>query len=152
MWTVSHSFELSRNLSRKTNWFSPLIQQQLWYTGSTQNTANSTWINHSFIWPVACSFAPSSLLSICRSLRRGRCCKLAPSLLPLLCPEIEISRQILEVDKPDSVCKVRLCHPWNTHPLFILLFLPWTCNLHIQNKRLNHNMPMISPTAMCFYG
>lgn len=150
-WIISNSFEFSRNFSRKTNWFSPPIQQHLWCTGSTQNTANSTWINHSFMWPVACSFASSSPLLISAGVWEEEDVvnweKQHPvSCLPFVL-KLKSAAKFWRWINP-TVYKVRLCHPWNTHPLFILLFLPWTCNLHLQNKRLNHN----SPTVMHFYG
>lgn len=63
--------------------------RQIWYTGSKQSCVNSAWINHSLVF-IALHFMLRPLFSLsvvhlCRSLTRGRCCKLdetPPDLLP----------------------------------------------------------------------
>lgn len=104
--------------------FSP-PQQQIWYTGSKQSCVNSAWINHPLL-SISLRFTLCLLflcvVHLCRSLRRGRCCKLcekAPDLLPP-CPEIEMNSLILEVDMPYSICKPWLFQPQSAHAVFIL--------------------------------
>lgn len=103
----------------------PPPQQQIWYTGSKQSCVNSAWINHPLL-SISLHFTLClfflSVVHLCRSLRRGRCCKLcekAPDLLPP-CPEIEMNSLILEVDMPYSICKPWLFQPPSAHAVFIL--------------------------------
>lgn len=72
----------------------PPPQQQIWYTGSKQSCVNSAWINHPLL-SISLHFTLClfflSLVHLCRSLRRGRCCKLcekAPDLLPPPAPKL----------------------------------------------------------------
>lgn len=80
--------------------------------------------NKSSFYVPSCSFASSFVSEISAGVREEEDvvirAKAERCLLPPLSPEIQICSQILEVDKPCCVCNVRLCHPWNTHPLFIL--------------------------------
>lgn len=62
-----------------------------------------------------------SVVHLCRSLRRGRCCKLckkAPNLLTP-CPEIEMNSLIVEVDIPYTVCKPSFFQQQCSHMVLI---------------------------------
>lgn len=69
-------------------------QQQIWFKGSKQNCVNFIWINHSLL-SISINFTLFlffflSDVHLCRSLRRGRCCKLCEKALNLLPPALKL--------------------------------------------------------------